>query len=158
MSKTMREFSVGVLFQNTELWIASTWHRFKLLAVGPNQARPGTTDALQKKFNLFGFSEKNSMWFAVILVWILGRYLLSKKGRLPTRGSIELAIVITVSMYFYMFLSAAVEVGAIRTRYFSSGFIPLLGMLIVLDAAELIMNTFARCAAEGYRRARTRFA
>jgi len=57
-----------------------------------------------------------------------------------------------------MFLSPAVEVGTIRTRYFSSGFIPLLGMLIVLDAAELIINTCARCAAEGYRRARARFA
>jgi hypothetical protein len=158
MSKTMREFTVGVLFQNTGLWVASTWHRFKLLAVGPNQTRPGTTDALQEKFNLFGFSEKNSMWFGAILAWILGRYLLSKKGRLPTRGSIEFAIVITVSMYFYMFLSAAVEVGAIRTRYFSSGFIPLLGMLIALDAAELIMNTCARCAAQVYHRAWTRFA
>jgi hypothetical protein len=137
-SAQMDRFSLQVLVRNWKLWLRSTVIRFSRLASSATTPYNEAPLQIQRLSDPLGFRRPLWSWPFCILLWVVGRRILERRIELAGGHAGCICGLVAAVLYSYMFVACATEIGEGRTRFFASGLIPMLGLLVTLDALEIL--------------------
>ncbi len=139
LSAYVQRMGSGILAKNRDLWWAMMQRRYPDFASRSNWLWPGPiTEEVGKLMNSFGTFPPAWGWPLCMVLWLGGRacWGLITKRRVGTAPLLAAAIV--VCFYWHLAIIASVGAGEERHSFFATGFLPVLGALVVIDGIGLL--------------------